>query len=48
MVLATVLLHGAGLALGLLLRHRSRWWPRVLGLAIAGSGVSFGVGLLAS
>jgi urease accessory protein len=42
MVLATALLHGAGLALGLVLRTRSVWWPRLAGAATA----LFGAALL--
>lgn len=43
MVAATALLHGAGIALGLLLRARSPWLPRIAGSAVA----LFGVALLA-
>jgi urease accessory protein len=42
MVLATALLHGAGLALGHGLRQRSAWWPRVAG----GATVALGATLL--
>jgi urease accessory protein len=42
MVLATALLHGAGLAAGHLLRRRSPWWPRVAG----GATVALGAALL--
>lgn len=42
MVLATALLHAAGLALGMVLRTRSLWWPRAAGAATA----LFGLGLL--
>ncbi len=44
MVLATVLLHAAGIALGLALRGRSAWWPRAAGAGLA----IFGVLLLAA
>lgn len=40
MLAATVLLHGAGLALGLALRHRTVWLPRTAGVAVAGLGVA--------
>ena len=45
MVLATALLHVAGLALGLSLRGRSPWWPRAAGLAVSlfGAVLLFGV-----
>ncbi|KQU74899.1 MULTISPECIES: HupE/UreJ family protein [unclassified Rhizobacter] len=42
MVAATALLHGAGIGLGLLLRSRSAWLPRVAGSAVA----LFGIALL--
>jgi urease accessory protein len=42
MVVATALLHTAGIGLGMLLRQRSVWWPRVAGAAVA----LFGVALL--
>lgn len=42
MVLATVLLHAAGIALGWPLRRGNRWLPRVAGAAVA----IFGVALL--
>ena len=35
MLLATAALHAAGLGLGLMLRRRSAWWPRVAGAGIA-------------
>ena len=44
MVLATVLLHAAGLALGIVLRRHgnapSRWLPRLAGAAVAGLGTA--------
>jgi urease accessory protein len=40
MVLATALLHGAGLLLGQALRRRSVWWPRVAGCATAAFGAA--------
>jgi len=43
MLLATVVLHAAGIAIGWALRHRSRWLPRLAGAAVA----LFGVALLA-
>jgi len=43
MVLATALLHGLGIALGLGLRRQAIWLPRVAGLGVA----LFGLGLLA-
>lgn len=43
MVIATALLHGLGIALGLLLRRQSPWLPRAAGAAVA----LFGMGLLA-
>lgn len=42
MVLATALLHGAGLALGHGLRQRSAWWPRAAG----GATLALGAALL--
>jgi urease accessory protein len=42
MVAATALLHGAGIGIGLLLRSRAAWLPRVAGAAVA----LFGVALL--
>ena len=42
MLAATVLLHGAGIAIGGSLRHANRWVPRVAGAAVA----IFGVALL--
>lgn len=35
MIITTVALHGAGLGLGLALRHRSQWWPRLAGATVA-------------
>jgi urease accessory protein len=43
MVVATALLHAAGMAVGVALRTRNVWWPRVLGGGIA----AFGAALLA-
>lgn len=43
MVLATALLHAAGLALGFALRGRSAWWPRAAGVGTT----LFGAALLA-
>lgn len=40
MVLATALLHGAGLLLGHALRRRSPWWPRLAGGATAVLGAA--------
>ena len=42
MVAATALLHGAGIGIGLLLRSRAAWLPRVAGAAVA----LFGIALL--
>ncbi len=42
MVVATALLHGVGIGIGLLLRHRAAWLPRAAGAAVA----LFGVALL--
>ena len=42
MLLATVLLHGAGIALGWALRHSPRWLPRLAGAVVA----LFGIALL--
>jgi urease accessory protein len=41
MLITTVALHGAGLALGLALRRRNRWWPRVAGgvVTLLGGGL---------
>ena len=39
-VLATALLHAAGMAVGVALRTRSVWWPRLAGGAIAAFGVA--------
>ncbi|MDM0104996.1 HupE/UreJ family protein [Variovorax sp. J22R24] len=44
MLAATVLLHGAGIAIGWSLRHGHRWLPRLAGAAVA----MFGVALLGS
>ena len=40
MVLATALLHGAGLLLGHALRRHSPWWPRLAGGATAALGAA--------
>ncbi|MFM8899226.1 MAG: HupE/UreJ family protein [Burkholderiales bacterium] len=40
MTLATLLLHGAGMGVGVLLRQKSVWWPRLLGAGIAAFGAS--------
>ncbi|MDM0007310.1 HupE/UreJ family protein [Variovorax sp. J22G73] len=40
MVGATVLLHGAGIALGWSLRHANAWLPRVAGAAVVGLGAT--------
>ena len=43
MVLATALLHVGGIALGMLLRDRNLWLPRVAGIAVSATGaVLFG------
>ncbi|CAH0355690.1 HupE/UreJ family protein [Aquabacterium sp. CECT 9606] len=42
MVLSTLVLHAAGIGLGLALRQHSRWLPRVAGIGVA----TFGLGLL--
>jgi urease accessory protein len=42
MVVATMLLHGIGIALGLTMKHGQRWLPRLAGAGIA----SFGLTLL--
>ncbi|MDR6858040.1 HupE/UreJ family protein [Variovorax guangxiensis] len=42
MLAATVLLHGAGIAIGWALRHGHRWMPRLAGTAVA----IFGIALL--
>lgn len=34
MLITTVALHGLGVALGLAVRQRSAWWPRVAGVAV--------------
>jgi urease accessory protein len=44
MVLATALLHSAGIAAGLALRRGNAWWTRGAGIALA----LFGVSLLAA
>ena len=44
MVVATALLHGIGLMLGRVLRERSVWLPRVVGLASAAFGLSLMLG----
>lgn len=46
MVLATALLHGCGLAVGLLLKLHSVWWQRTVGAGIALAGVGLATGLL--
>ena len=38
MVLATALLHVGGIALGMLLRDRNLWLPRVAGIAVSATG----------
>ena len=43
-LLATALLHGIGLMLGRVLRERSVWLPRVVGLASAAFGLSLMLG----
>lgn len=42
MVLSTLVLHTAGIGLGLALRQRSRWLPRIAGMGVA----ALGLGLL--
>jgi len=42
MLASTALLHAAGIGIGLLLRSRSAWLPRVAGTAVA----LFGIALL--
>ncbi|MBN8494224.1 MAG: HupE/UreJ family protein, partial [Burkholderiales bacterium] len=44
MVLATALLHAAGLAAGFALRPRSAWWSRAAGVAASlfGAALLFG------
>jgi urease accessory protein len=39
MVIATALLHTAGICIGLLMRHRHAWLPRIAGVAVAVFGV---------
>jgi urease accessory protein len=46
MVLATVLLHCLGIAVGLQLNSRSLWWQRIAGAGIALAGASLAVGLI--
>ncbi|GAB3359966.1 MULTISPECIES: HupE/UreJ family protein [Giesbergeria] len=46
MVVGTALLHGVGLAAGLVLRQRHRWVSRAAGVAVAASGVVLGWPLL--
>lgn len=43
MVIATALLHGAGIGAGLLLKARSLWWQRGIGagIALTGAGLAF-------
>ncbi len=45
MLAATVLLHGAGIALGWTLRHANRWVPRLAGAAVAVLGLALLGGL---
>ena len=45
MVAATALLHTAGIAIGLAMKHSQRWLPRVAGAAVALFGVSLLVGV---
>ena len=40
MVVATVVLHSAGLGLGLALRERQAWLPRLVGGGVAVFGVA--------
>jgi urease accessory protein len=40
MLVATVVLHACGIAIGLALRHRSAWWTRGAGIMLALFGVS--------
>ena len=40
MVLATALLHAAGLAIGLALHGRSAWWARASGMGLAACGLA--------
>ncbi len=44
MALGSALLHAVGMAAGLLVRERSRWWPRLAGAATLAFGVSLLVG----
>ena len=44
MVLATALLHATGLAIGVLLRARARWWPRIAGALVGGFGLALLLG----
>ena len=44
MVLATLLLHAAGVGIGWQLRTRSVWWSRAAGAATAGAGVALLLG----
>ena len=48
MVLATALLHGAGLGLGLGLKRLNIWLPRMAGAGVALMGLSMGWSLLAN
>jgi urease accessory protein len=43
MVLGTATLHGAGIAFGLLMRHRGARWARAAGLALALAGGTLGL-----
>jgi len=38
-VMATALLHAAGVGLGWTLRHRAAWLPRAIGAVVALAGV---------
>lgn len=46
MVLATALLHGLGIAAGLLLNSHSLWWQRIAGAGIALAGAGLAAGLM--
>jgi urease accessory protein len=47
MVAGTAVLHLAGMGLGLLLRARSAWLPRLAGAAVALFGLNMGWSLIA-
>lgn len=46
MMIATALLHGAGIGAGLLLKVRSLWWQRGIGAGIALTGLGLAVNVI--